>query len=207
MINVSDALFSKVQQRLLGVLFGHPEKSFYANELIELAHSGRGAIQRELSRLVESGLVHLKKIGNQNHYQVNAASPIFNELRALILKTCGLADIVNNALAPIASNIEIAFIYGSVAKRQDRSESDIDLMVVSDQVDYAELFTILENATILLSRPINPTVYSHEEFMRRIEQKNAFLSRVLDQSKIWLIGDEGVLPFRESESHEPIHQG
>jgi hypothetical protein len=93
-------------------LFSHPEKSFYANELIALAHSGRGAIQRELGRLVESGLVHLKKIGNQNHYQVNAASPIFDELRSLILKTCGLADIIKNALAPMAENIEITMCAG-----------------------------------------------------------------------------------------------
>jgi predicted nucleotidyltransferase len=206
MINVSDALFSKVQQCLLGVLFAHPEKSFYSNELIELAHSGRGAVQRELSRLVGSGLVNLKKVGNQNHYQANAASPVFNELRALILKTCGLSDIVKNVLAPIASNMEIAFIYGSVAKRQDRSESDIDLMVVSEIVDYAALFTVLENATVALGRPINPTVYSHKEFMRRIEQKNAFLIRVLAQPKIWLIGDESVLPFREAESNKSIHQ-
>ncbi len=125
----------------------------------------------------------------------------------MILKTCWLAEIVKNALAPLEASIEIVFIYGSVAKRKDRSESDIDLMVVSDKVDYAELFTVLENATTLLSRPINPTVYSHKEFMRRIEQKNAFLRHVLDQSKTWLIGDEGALPFRESESNEPIHQG
>ena len=126
---LADALFAKVQQRVLGVLFGNPLRSYYANEVIALARSGTGAVQRELGRLEASGLVTVRRVGNQKHYQANAGSPVFEELRALVLKTVGLADVLRAALAPMAKDIRAAFVYGSVAKRQDTATSDIDLMV------------------------------------------------------------------------------
>ena len=137
---LADALFAKVQQRVLGVLFGNPLRSFYANEVIGLARSGTGAVQRELARLEASGLVTVTRVGKQKHYQANAASPVFEELRALVLKTFGLADVLRAALAPASRSIRAAFVYGSIAKGQDTAASDIDLMVISDRLTYADLF-------------------------------------------------------------------
>lgn len=188
--SIAGALFTKGQQRVLGVLFGNPGRSFYANEIISLAASGTGAVQRELARLESAGLVTVTRVGKQKHYQANADAPVFAELRALVLKTSGLADLLRGALAPLAGEIRAAFVYGSVAKHEDTAASDIDLMVISDTLAYADLFATLEEATSHLGRPINPTVYTPAELTRRIRQGNAFVKRVLAHPKIWLIGGE-----------------
>ena len=154
---LADALFAKVQQRVLGVLFGNPGRSFYANEVIGLARSGTGAVQRELARLEASGLVRVTRLGKQKHYQANPGSPIFNEVRALVLKTVALTDVLRPALAPVSQSIRAAFIYGSIAKGEDTASSDIDLMVVSDRLAYADLFAALEKASTELGRKIAPT--------------------------------------------------
>ena len=109
-------MFPKVRQRVLAVLFGNPARSFYANEVIALAQSGTGAVQRELAALSEAGLLTVTRQGNQKHYQANAEAPVFAELRGLVLKTMGLADVLRAALAPLSPQIELAFVYGSVAK-------------------------------------------------------------------------------------------
>jgi predicted nucleotidyltransferase len=190
---LADALFAKVQQRVLGVLFGNPHRSFYANEVIGLARSGTGAVQRELARLEASGLVTVTRVGKQKHYQANAGSPVFEELRALVLKTSGLADVLRAALAPLSQSVRAAFVYGSVAKGQDTAASDIDLMVVSERLTYADLFTALEGASARLGRKVAPTIYSSKELAKRRKQDNAFVARVLSQPKLWLMGDERVL--------------
>ena len=187
---IADAIFTKVQQRVLAVLFGKSGRSFYANEVIALAGSGTGAVQRELARLEAAGLVTVTRVGNQKHYQANAAASVFEELRGLVLKTSGLADVLRAALAPLAAQIGAAFVYGSVAKGQDTAMSDIDLMVVSDSLSYADVFTVLEEATNRLGRTVNPTVYSPQELAKRIQQGNAFVMRVQQQPKLWLIGEE-----------------
>jgi predicted nucleotidyltransferase len=186
-------LFAKVQQRVLGVLFGNPGRSFYANEVIGLARSGTGAVQRELARLEASGLVRVTRLGKQKHYQANPGSPIFNEVRALVLKTVALTDVLRPALAPVSQSIRAAFIYGSIAKGEDTASSDIDLMVVSDRLAYADLFAALEKASTELGRKIAPTIYSSKEFTARVKQGNAFVKRVLAQPKLWLIGNDSDL--------------
>lgn len=188
--SLADALFTRTQQRVLGVLFGQPERSFYASELIRRAGTGSGAAQRELARLERSGLVTARRVGHQKHYQANSDSPLFGELRAIILKTVGLVEPMRNALATISSGIRAAFIYGSVAKESDRSQSDIDLMVVSDSLTYGEVFGALEPVGRALGREINPTVYTTSEFSKRVRGKNAFVTRILAQPKVWLIGSE-----------------
>ena len=187
---IADALFTKVQQRVLAVLFGNPGRSFYGNEVIALAGSGTGAVQRELARLEAAGLVAVTRVGNQKHYQANAAAPVFEELRGLVLKSSGLIDVLRAALAPLAPQIHAAFVYGSVAKGQDTAQSDIDLMVVSDSLSYADLFTVLEEATNRLGRTVNPTVYSQQELDKRVRADNAFVKRVLAQPNLWVIGEE-----------------
>ena len=188
--SLANALFPKVRQRVLAVLFGTPDRSFYANEVIALAQSGTGAVQRELLALSESGLLLVSKQGNQKHYQANASAPVFSELRGLVLKTMGLADVIRTALAPLAAQIDIAFIYGSVARQQDNAHSDVDVMIVSPKLGYAEVFGALESAAVSLSRKVNPTLYTPADWAKRIEQDSAFISRVLQQPKIWLVGDE-----------------
>lgn len=191
--NLADALFSSTRQRVLGYLFGQPERSFFANELIGLVGAGSGAVQRELKRLAESGLVTVTRRGNQKHFQANPASPIFAELCGITQKTFGLAEPLREALAPLADRIDAAFVFGSVAKKSDTAASDIDLMVVSDSLTYADLFGALEEVAGKLGRPVNPTVYSRAELARRVGEDNAFVMRVLAQPKLWLIGDEHAL--------------
>ena len=188
-----DALFSNTQQRVLGYLFGQPERSFFATELIGLAGGGSGAVQRELKRLEESGLVTVTRLGNQKHYQANQQSPVYTELCGIIQKTVGLAEPLRTALLPFAKKIVAAFVYGSVAKRSDTAHSDIDLMVVSDALEYADLFGTLEQVATALGRTVNPTILTRQEFAKRVKNKNAFLTRVLAQPKVWLIGGEDEL--------------
>lgn len=187
---LADALFPRGRQRVLAVLFGNPGRSFYANEVIALAKSGTGSVQRELAALSEAGLLTVTKQGNQKHYQANAAAPVFAELRGLVMKTTGLADVLRAALAPLAPQIDAAFVYGSVAKQQDTAQSDIDLLVVSAHLGYADVFGALENATVSLGRKVNPSLYTPADIAKRIKQDNAFVTRVLQQPKIWLIGNE-----------------
>lgn len=191
--SLADALFSTTQQRVLGLIFGQPDRSFYATELIGLTGAGSGAVQRELARLEQSGLVAIKRIGTQKHYQANVDSPLFAELCGIARKTMGLAEPLREALAPFASKITAAFVYGSVAKKQDTAGSDIDLMVVSDTLGYADLFERLEPLTERLRRPVNPTVYTRKEIAKRIKEENAFVKRVLSQPKLWIYGTEDEL--------------
>jgi predicted nucleotidyltransferase len=192
--SLADALFSTTQQRVLGLLFGQPSRSFYATELIGLVGAGSGAVQRELARLEQSGLVTVRRIGSQKHYQANAASPLFPELTSIARKTVALAEPLRAALKPLESHIDAAFVYGSVAKRTDTASSDIDLLVVSDGLTYAELFGALEKLGTRLGRAINPTVYSREEMAKRKREGHAFVTRVLRQPKVWIIGTEDDLP-------------
>jgi predicted nucleotidyltransferase len=192
--SLADALLTRTQQRVLGLLFGQPERSFYASELIREAGTGSGAAQRELARLEHSGLIVTERVGHQKHYQANAASPLYPELRSIVLKTVGLAEPLREALEPISTAIRVAFVYGSVARATDRAASDIDLMIISDTLTYGEVFGALERVTRSLARKVNPTVYTAGEFAERTRSENAFVTRVLEQPKLWVIGSQDDLP-------------
>jgi predicted nucleotidyltransferase len=186
--SLADALFSKTQQRVFALLFANADRSFFAREIIARTGSGSGAAQRELARLVDSGLVLRTRIGNQTHYQANGEAPIFAELRAIILKTIGLAEPLRAALAPIGNRIELALIYGSVAAREDRAGSDIDLLVVAHDLTFEELFARLMPVERTLGRKINPTLYERDEFLRRRKAGQAFLTKILERETIPLVG-------------------
>ena len=188
--SLADALFSGTQQRVLGLLFGQPERSFYANELINLAGVGSGAVQRELASLSQSGLVTVKPVGNQKHYQANPDSPIYAELCGLVRKTVGLAEPLRVALAPLATQIKAAFVYGSVAKKEDTASSDIDLMLVSDTLTFSDTILALQAATESLGREVNPNIFTPQDFAKRLSEGGSFVSRVMAQPKVWLIGGE-----------------
>lgn len=187
-ISLADALFSKGQQRVLGVFFSNPERDFYASEIAEREQTGRGALQRELDRLTQSGLVTVSLRGRQKLYRANPDSPIFAELRSIVQKTVGVVEVVRRALFPYPDQISSAFIYGSVAKGTDTAASDVDLMVISDQLSYSELYEILSEAERTLGRKINPTLYSRSEFRARLADNNHFLKRVMEQTIVMVVG-------------------
>jgi predicted nucleotidyltransferase len=195
-VSIADALFTRTQQRVLAVLFENSGRSYYASEIIARAQIGSGAVQRELARLEASGLATAERIGNQKHYRANERSPVFEPLRELILKTTGLADVLREALAPLASRLAAAFVFGSIAKREDNASSDIDLLVVSETLTFAELFGATEDAARRLGREINPTVYSPRELATLRRKKNSFVEGVMAQPKIWIVGDEDAFGAR-----------
>lgn len=185
---LADALFTQTQQRVLGWVFGQPQRTFTVSELIASTGAGSGAVQRELAKLVASGLLTVKPVGNQKHYQANPAAPIHDELVAIVQKTFGLAEPLREALSPLADRVDAAFVYGSVAKGTDTAASDIDLMVISDTVGYADVVLALDGIGRWLGRRINPSIYSRVELGKRLKDGNAFVTRVLQQPKLWLIG-------------------
>ncbi|MCH7685723.1 MAG: nucleotidyltransferase domain-containing protein [Planctomycetes bacterium] len=185
---LADALFTSTQQRVLALLFGQPNRSFFVTELVALADSGSGAVQRELARLAQSGLVTVTKVGNQKHYQANNDSPLFKELCSIINKTVGLQEPVRAALDSLADKISLALIYGSIAKKSDTATSDVDLLLVSDQLTLEEIYSTLAPVEKLLDRRVNPTLYTRKEFDQRRKTKNAFLTRVINGPTIVLIG-------------------
>ena len=188
--SVADAQFTATQQRVLSLLFGQPERSFFTKELIELTGGGSGAVQRELARLQQSGLVVQTVLGNQKHYQANAQAPIFAELRGIVSKMLGPADALRQALAPIADEVRLALLYGSVARRSDTAHSDFDLLLVSDTLTLEQVYAALAPAEQQLGRPVSPTLYTSAEFRKRLEQGNPFLTKILAGNTIALIGDK-----------------
>ena len=185
---LADALFSATRQKVLRLFFARPDRDFSLKELIELPEAGSGAVQRELTRLVDSGLVEVNLQGRQKRYRANLDSPVYPELSSLVSKLLGPEQEVADALKSINDKIDLALIYGSVAKRTDHADSDIDLMLVSDTLTLEEVFEALESAEINLSRTINPTLYKQEEFIKRRANNNPFLRKVLEGQYIVLKG-------------------
>jgi len=192
-MGMADALFTRTQQRVLGLLFGQPDRRFGTVELIKLAGSGSGAVQRELERLSASGLVVSSVSGRQRSYRANRESPIFEELHGLVEKIAGAPDVVREALSAIESKIAVAFLYGSVAKETDTAVSDIDVLVVSDRLDLEELYEALQPAEARLGRRISPTLYTVLEYRKRRKAKHPFLTKVLAGKKVVLIGAEDAI--------------
>jgi len=192
--SLGEVLFTKTQRRVLGLLFGNPDRSFFANEIVRFAGAGIGSVQRELGRLESVNLVNTTKIGNQKHYQANRNAPIFKELRGIVLKTFGVADHLRSALEPLRTQIRAAFLYGSVAKGEDTAHSDIDLMVISNDVGYPEVLQTLSTAEQKVGRSIAPVIYGTEEWRTKLAQNGGFVERVVTQPKIFLIGSEDDLP-------------
>ena len=191
--NLSDALFTATQQRVLGCLFGQPGRSFSISELIQTTGAGSGAVQRELARLTGSGLLSVEQLGKQKLYRANPASPIHDEIVAIVRKTFGLAMPLRDALTPLADRLHAAFVFGSVAKGSDTASSDIDLMLVSDALTYADAMAALHPLMERLGREINPTLYTRAELRKRIAEGNSFVTRVLAQPRLWLIGNDDAL--------------
>ena len=190
MTTIANALFTKTQQKVLGLLYGQPEKSFYTNDILRRSDIGRGTVSRELERLTDAGLITMTRTGNQCHYQANSASPVFSELVGIIKKTVGLLDVISDSLLVVAEQIKVAFIYGSIAKNEETASSDVDVMVVSNTLSYTGLVELLSKAENSISRPINPTLYTEKEIKTKMRAQNAFVTRVFSQSKLWIVGTD-----------------
>lgn len=186
---LADALLTKTQQKVLQLLYGRPDRSFYTKEILRLTGMGVHTIKRELDRMTGAGILTRSQLGNQIHFQANPACPLYAELVSIVKKTIGVADVLRETLAPIADEILVAFVYGSIAKGRERAESDIDLLIVANQVNYTELMKLLLPAQEKLKRPINPTVYTPTEFEKKLKQGNHFLKKILAQEKIPIIGN------------------
>jgi predicted nucleotidyltransferase len=192
--SLGSVLFTKTQRRVLGLLFGNPGRSYYANEIVRYAGAGIGAVHRELERLAGVHLLTVSKIGNQKHYQANRDAPIFEELCGIVLKTFGIADHLRDALAPLAKRIDAAFIYGSVARQADTAGSDIDVMIVSDALSFPDVMPALTKAEDAIMRAVNPSVLGRKEWRRKATEAGGFVQRVMQQPRIFLIGSDDDLP-------------
>ncbi|WP_346828997.1 nucleotidyltransferase domain-containing protein [Pseudomonas abietaniphila] len=189
-MSIGDALFTTTQQRLLGLLYGHPERSFYTNEIGRWAQVGRGSMVRELEKLHSAGLLTATRQGNQIHYQANPENPVFQELVAIVRKTFGIADHLRVELMPFADRLQQAFIYGSIAKGTANTSSDIDLMLIGEGISYSEVMERMIPIEELLGRTINPTLYSPADWTAKLKAGNSFVMRVAEQDKIKIIGSE-----------------
>lgn len=190
MTKLGDALFSSAQQPILACLFGRPEQWFHIKELIRLTHLGSATVQRELNRLEKGGLIETRRIANLKQVRAYVGSPIFEELRLIVVKTFGVLEVLREALSPLASEIKLAFVYGSVAQGSDRASSDVDVMVISETLSYGQIMAALESAEKQLGRAVQITQYTPEEFVERKRKKHPFLAEVLRQPKLMVIGTE-----------------
>ncbi|MBI2346645.1 MAG: MarR family transcriptional regulator [Deltaproteobacteria bacterium] len=182
------ALFNTTCIRLLSLLYTHPGKSFYLREIARTIGRGTGTVQRELATLVSAGLVVRRASGNQVYYGANTQSHVYNEIRGLIIKTFGLADILREALHPLSSTIDCALIYGSQADGTAAAESDIDLLVVG-RVGEIALHKAIGTAERTLGKDVHYSLLTVEEFRKRKKEKKGFVARLIAGGKIMLIGD------------------
>jgi predicted nucleotidyltransferase len=185
-MSIATALFSDSQSRVLQWLFGQPERDFHLSELRRLTGLGSASLQRELNRLAEAGLVHSERVGNLRRFKANSKSPVYGELVGLTRKTLGIEPMLREALLPLASDLEAAWVYGSVAKQTDTARSDIDVMLVGKNLRLAKILELLVPLEAQLGRKINPTCYTPVEFKRRRAERDSFVNRVLAQPVIAL---------------------
>lgn len=192
-LGIAQSLFSKVQLKVLGLLFGQPDRQFQMAELISLVDSGVGATSRVVTRLVRSGLVIRKPIGRRTLYQANRASPVFPEIHSFVMKTVGLTDLIREVLGPHMENIWIAFIFGSVATGRDDSDSDIDVFIIGDSLPYGQILPAMQPVEKTVGRRISIKIVTHKEWQSKVVSKNPFVLNMLSQPKIFLKGSDGEL--------------
>ena len=190
---VGDALFGTTRQAVLQLLFGQSGRRFYQRQIIRTLGLGSGAVQRELEQLAACGILARTVEGRQTYFEANRDCPVFEELRGLVRKTFGAAQVLKDALASLGPEVRLAFIYGSVATGTEKADSDVDLMAVGDRVSLDAVVGALVEAQRELAREVNPTVYRTEEFCRKLSQGQHFLARVVSGPKIFVIGDENEL--------------
>lgn len=196
---IAQALFTPAQQKLLGLLFVRVNQGFHLNEIMRLTGLGSASAQRELKRLHDSGLIVSERIGNVRRFRPNKECLVYAELSGLVKKTFGLVSVLNSALAPLASALNVAFVYGATAKEQEAMETNVELLLIGDNTSYGELLSRLPVAERILRRKINPNLYSVPDFRRRLREQQPFILQVLHEQKIYVLGDEANLDFIKQE--------
>jgi predicted nucleotidyltransferase len=186
---IASALFGKTRRSLLALFFGHPDEPFYLRQVARIAGSGVGTVQRELKTLTDAGLLKRTIVGRQVFYAADHACPVFEEMKSLVLKTSGLVDVLQAALAPVSEHVQIAFLYGSMARAGQQRGSDVDLMVIGN-IRLRQLVPALRQAESVLRREVNQTVYSLLEFREKLSSGNEFLQTVIAGPRLFLIGDD-----------------
>lgn len=197
MSQLGDALFTETQQQVLRLLYGQPERSFYTKEVLRRTGMGVATIKRELDRMLAAGILTMKKVGNQHHYQANRGCPIYDELLGIVKKTVGVTDILRQALEPLAEKIDWAFVFGSVASGKERTGSDVDLLVVG-AVTFRDVVTAIYDTQEILGREINPKLYNREEWQRMRKERHAFINNILSQPRLDVIGPKATENSDES---------
>lgn len=187
---IGEVLFPKIRRKVLALFLLNPDKRFYFRESVRLLGDTPGSVQRELKSLTKAGILTMESIGIQKFYQANSASPVFGELKSIAEKTFGVADVIRDVLRPMAGKkIDVAWVYGSIADGTDRSSSDIDVMVIGS-LSFRELVSILSPVEETLRRPVNPTLYSRNEFSKKVRDENHFLKTVLGSEKLFVVGNK-----------------
>jgi predicted nucleotidyltransferase len=194
-LSLSDALFSKVQQRVLALLFGQPERSFYTSEILRHVDSGVGAVDRELSRLHRCGLLTVERVGNQKHFRANKLAPVFEELRRLLEKTVNVTEPLKKSFEQHASGIRSAFVFGSVANGSDTADSDIDVLVIGDDLNYSDLYSAAQEAELMLERPVRPLFMSPQDWQRHVSDEGSVMNKISQSPKLFFIGSENELRY------------
>jgi len=184
---LSDALFTETQQKILGLLYGQPDRSFYVKEILRLTGMGVATIKRELDRMLAAGILRLTRIGNQHHYQAEPRCPIYDELLGIVKKTFGVTEVVRCALEPLEGKIDWAFVFGSLARGKETATSDIDLLIIGE-AGFAEVVSVLYPVQATLGRELNPKIYRKEEWARMKTAKDAFVTEVLAKPRMDVIG-------------------
>jgi predicted nucleotidyltransferase len=185
-------LLGSTRSAVLAALLLHPDTSLHVRELARLTGTSPGSLHRELRSLTELGLLLRQETGRQVHYRANTACPIFEELAGLLRKTVGVVDVLRAALLPLAGDIALAFVYGSVAAGSANARSDVDVMVLG-QAGFAPVVQALASTQDVLRRDVNVTVMKPEDFARKRVAGDGFVSSVMREPKLWLIGDDNDL--------------
>lgn len=189
---LSSLLFSDYRRRVLGLLLLHPDTTYHVRELARLTGTSAGTLHKELTKLTAGGVLQRQEVGNQVRYNADRNCPIFEELASILRKTSGLVDVLVEALSGVEKSIALAFVFGSVARGEQQSSSDVDVMLVGS-LGFADTVKVLHPVQATLQREINPVVYSLDEFRRRAASDDSFVREVLSQPKLFVVGNENDL--------------
>ena len=190
--DLGTVFFGAYRRQVLGLLLLHPDESFHLREIARATNTQPGTLRRELAQLADAGVLSREKLGNLVRYKADSACPIYDELRGILKKTAGVADVLREGLASLSDKISVAFVYGSVASGAERRSSDIDVMVVGS-ASFEEVVGALHSSQEQLRREINPNVYSSAEFKKKAKEKGSFVARVLKEPKLFILGKENDL--------------
>lgn len=185
---LADFLFGPFRTRVLSALLLDPENAWHSREIARRIGALPGSTSRELVKLADAGILLRQHIGNQVHYRANQGCPIFEELAGMLRKTSGIAGVLANALLPFAEHIQCALVFGSVARGEETTYSDVDVLVLGD-IGFAEVIEVLHPAQDEIQREINPVVYRVEDFCAKLASNNTWAREVVEKPKLFLIGN------------------